>query len=201
MSSVPDIIPAPLLCTQVYHPPPPGRGIAHIPMNFCITYSTARIKKKSNFPIRKFRTEQLQSHIWRMAPSCKVTYLRISSYIRKPFLIYYFATAPFRISWYMRKIWFSFLAVRKLSTLHPVFSNIKDELVMRKILIFTLNCKFSFNKRKRMQWSDCRSTSICSYIFGGHRIQTCARRGGHQYSFRFLTFCICFKILCKCTAI
>jgi hypothetical protein len=35
-------------------------------------------------------------------------YLRISSYIRKPFLIYYFATTPFWISLYMRKIWFSF---------------------------------------------------------------------------------------------
>ncbi len=35
-------------------------------------------------------------------------YLRISSYIRKPFLIYDFATAPLWISLYMRKIWFSF---------------------------------------------------------------------------------------------
>jgi hypothetical protein len=31
-------------------------------------------------------------------------YLRISSYIRKPFLIYDFATAPLLISLYMRKI-------------------------------------------------------------------------------------------------
>ncbi len=38
-------------------------------------------------------------------------YLRISSYIRKPFLIYDFATAPLWISLYMRKIWFSFLSV------------------------------------------------------------------------------------------
>ncbi len=35
-------------------------------------------------------------------------YLRISCYIRKPFLIYDFATAPLWISLYMRKIWFSF---------------------------------------------------------------------------------------------
>ncbi len=43
------------------------------------------IKKKIRFSsyIRKFRMEQLQSHIW----------LTISSYIRKPFLIYDFATA------------------------------------------------------------------------------------------------------------
>ncbi len=38
-------------------------------------------------------------------------YLRISSYIRKLFLIYDFATSPLWISLYMRKIWFSFLSV------------------------------------------------------------------------------------------
>ncbi len=35
-------------------------------------------------------------------------YLRISSYIRKPFLIYDFATAPLWISLYVRKIFFPF---------------------------------------------------------------------------------------------
>ncbi len=38
-------------------------------------------------------------------------YLRISSYIRKPFLIYDFATAPLWISLYKRKIWIPFLSV------------------------------------------------------------------------------------------
>jgi hypothetical protein len=33
-----------------------------------------------------------------------VNYLRISSYVTKPFLIYDFVTAPFCISLYMRKI-------------------------------------------------------------------------------------------------
>ena len=41
-------------------------------------------------------------------------YLRISSYIRKPFLIYDFATAPSWISLYMRKILFYFLSVYTL---------------------------------------------------------------------------------------
>ncbi len=41
--------------------------------------------------------EQLQSHIWLTASSYMVKYLRISPYIRKPFLIYDFATAPFWI--------------------------------------------------------------------------------------------------------
>ncbi len=40
-------------------------------------------------------------------------YLRISSYIRKPFLIYDFAAAPLSSSLYMRKILFSFLSVHK----------------------------------------------------------------------------------------
>ena len=39
-------------------------------------------------------------------------YLRISSYIRKPFLIHDFAPDPFWISLYMMKIIFSFLTVR-----------------------------------------------------------------------------------------
>ncbi len=56
--------------------------------------------------------EQLQSHIWLTASSYMGKYLRVSSYIRKPFLIYDFATAPLWISLYMRKIWFSFLLVR-----------------------------------------------------------------------------------------
>ncbi len=70
-------------------------------------------RKKIEFSsyIRKCRMEQLQSHIWLTASSYMGKFLRISSYIRKPFLIYDFATAPLRISLYMRKIWFSFLSV------------------------------------------------------------------------------------------
>ncbi len=53
------------------------------------------IKKEMEFStyIRKFRMEQLQSHIWPTASSYMGKYLRISSYIRKFFLIYDFATA------------------------------------------------------------------------------------------------------------
>ncbi len=58
--------------------------------------------------------EQLQSHIRLTAFSYMEKYLRISSYVRKPFLKYDFAIAPLRISLYMRKIWFSFLSVRSL---------------------------------------------------------------------------------------
>ncbi len=59
--------------------------------------------------------EQLQSHTWLTATSHMVKYLRISPYIRKPFLIYDFATAPFWISLYMMKIFFSFLLVHLCS--------------------------------------------------------------------------------------
>ncbi len=72
---------------------------------------TDKNKIKFSLYIRKFRVEQLQSHIWLTASSYMGKYLRISSYIRMPFLIYDFATAPFWISLYMRKILFSFLSV------------------------------------------------------------------------------------------
>jgi hypothetical protein len=71
------------------------------------------IKNKIKFSsyIRKFRMEQLQSHIWLTASSYMGKYLSLSTYIRKPFLIYDFATAPLLVSLYMRKILFSFLSV------------------------------------------------------------------------------------------
>ncbi len=76
------------------------------------------IKKNIKFSsyIRKFRVEQLQSHIWLTASSYMEKYLRISSYIRKP--IYDFATAPLWISLHMKKKLFSFLSV------YPVFAYI-----------------------------------------------------------------------------
>ncbi len=52
--------------------------------------------------------EQLQSHICGRASSYMGKYLRISSYMRKPFLKNDFATAPLWIFFYMSNIWFSF---------------------------------------------------------------------------------------------
>ncbi len=71
------------------------------------------MKKKIKFSsyIKKFRVEHLKSHIWQTASSYMGKYLRISSYIRKPFLIYVWlcncSTQNFLIM-FMRKIWFSF---------------------------------------------------------------------------------------------
>ncbi len=79
-------------------------------VNYCVRFcnktitelfvSTARTdKKKRKFSsyIRKFRVDQLQSHIWLTASSYMGKYLRISSYIRKPFLIYDCSTMNFPI--------------------------------------------------------------------------------------------------------
>ncbi len=50
--------------------------------------------------------------LWLTASSYMVKYLRISSYIRKPFLMYDFATDPIWISLSMRKTSISFLSVK-----------------------------------------------------------------------------------------
>ncbi len=83
----------------------------------CLCVWATLIKKKIKFSsyIGKFRVEQLQSHIWLTASSYMGKYFRSSSYIRKPFLIYDFATAPLWISLYMRKIFF-FLSVHSPHT-------------------------------------------------------------------------------------
>jgi hypothetical protein len=80
-----------------------------------ITYKHVTLIKFSSY-IRKFRMEQLQSHIWLTASSYIGKYLRISSYIMKPFLIYDFATAPLWISLYMRENLIIFL-ISVLNTL------------------------------------------------------------------------------------
>jgi len=77
---------------------------------YCVYYT---LKKKSSY-IRKFRRDRLQSHIWLTASSHMVKYLRISSYIRKLFLIYDFATVPIWISLHMMKILLSFLSVHRV---------------------------------------------------------------------------------------
>jgi hypothetical protein len=66
----------------------------------------------------------MQSHIWLTASSYIGKYFRISSYIKKPFLIYDFATASLWISFNMRKILCPFLSVYsqgllQLVSFHP----------------------------------------------------------------------------------
>jgi hypothetical protein len=77
--------------------------------------------------------EQLQSHIWLTASSYMGNYLRISSYIRKPFLIFYdFATAPLRNSLYMRTFFFYQCGVksyREVNSLQLTTSSLENTKV------------------------------------------------------------------------
>jgi hypothetical protein len=74
---------------------PLSRHLAPLPyLEIIQVHSLIKKKIKVSSYIRKFRIVQLQSHIGRTASSYTGKYLRISSYIRKPFLIYDFATAP-----------------------------------------------------------------------------------------------------------
>ncbi len=58
----------------------------------------------------------------------KVKYLRISSsYIRKPSIIYDFATDPIWISLYMRKILFLFYQCTDLKKNYECVSSVKEE--------------------------------------------------------------------------
>jgi hypothetical protein len=60
---------------------------------------TALIKKIKIFLLYKeIQRDRVKSHIWLTASSDMVKYLRISSYIRKPFHIYDFAPDPIWIS-------------------------------------------------------------------------------------------------------
>jgi hypothetical protein len=75
-------------------------------VDFFVTLIESKIKFSSY--TRKFRRDRVQSHLWLTASSYRVKYFRISSYIRKPFLIYYFVHDPIWISLNMRKMLFSF---------------------------------------------------------------------------------------------
>ncbi len=71
-----------------------GPGLWPITCVFSIQYCTDKKENKIILIyIRKLRWEQLQSQIWLTASSYMGKYLRISSYIRKPFLINDFSTA------------------------------------------------------------------------------------------------------------
>ncbi len=71
-----------------------------------LLYTDKKIKFSSY--IKKFKVEQLQSHIWLTRPPHIWETLRISSYIRKPFLIYDFAIAPLWLPYIWGKFYFLF---------------------------------------------------------------------------------------------
>ncbi len=67
------------------------------------SYLLALIKNKIKFSsyIRISRRDRLQSHIYLTASSYMTKYLRISSYIRKPFLICDFATDRSHLNFFL----------------------------------------------------------------------------------------------------
>jgi hypothetical protein len=66
-----------------------------------------------------------------------VKYLRISSNIRKPFVIYDFVTDPISISLYVRKLFFSFLSVHEKNCLSfsSVYCTVSDLFVQNTYCI------------------------------------------------------------------
>ncbi len=82
----------------------------------CGNWDWGHTEKKENQIFLIYKGSQ-KSHIRLTASTNMVKYLRISSYIRKPFLIYDFATDLTWISLYMMKISLSFLSVHAVSFL------------------------------------------------------------------------------------
>ncbi len=85
--------------------------------NLCITLirnAVVHTDKKEKFPhilykeIQKGSVAKSYYHIWLTALSYMAKYLRISAYIRKPFLIYDFASDPIWISYIWGKFGFLF---------------------------------------------------------------------------------------------
>jgi len=81
--------------------------------------------------IRKFRMEQLQSHtVYEEEYMRKCT--NIWSYMRRPLVIYNFATDPFWISLYLRKIWVSFFQCNWLQTAGSLINTNRNEELLNE---------------------------------------------------------------------
>ncbi len=138
------------------------RNVAFYPVLWtrCISFhlvaAPTLIKKENKFSSyrTKSRRERLQSHIWLTASSYITKYLRISSYIRKPFLIYDFATAPIWISLYLRKIFFSFVSVNGSGSDQQILEHgnpsrrFKLDFVLSKCKLFS----FAFERPESVHW-------------------------------------------------
>ncbi len=133
-----------------------------------------KIRKFSSY-IRKFRVEQLQSHIWPTASSYMGIYLRFSSYIRKPFLIHDFATALLWIPY----IWgrFSFLFYQCGFRIGQIpFMLAIDR---KRVILNTNDVAWNFDRCKRgpssatpqdyanfyLLWTHLFSYAICIWVF------------------------------------
>ena len=96
-------------CTMVAS----GMGAHSTSIILICSFVSSLIKKKIKFSsyIRKFRMEQLQSHIWLTASSYIGKYLLISSYIGKPFIIYDCNCSTLNFLIYEENLIFFFISV------------------------------------------------------------------------------------------
>ncbi len=122
----------PSFCNQGFVIVPPPASIPKLLFPFTFTAHALIKRKQISSYIRKFRRDQLQNHIWLTASSYIVKYLRISSYIRRPFLIYNFANDPIWISYLWGKFRFLFYQCmfHKLSS--QAFASFLINLVQRQ---------------------------------------------------------------------
>ncbi len=120
------------------------------------------MKMEFSSHIRNIRRDRVQSHIWLTASSIMTKYLRTSSYIRKPFLIYDFAPDPFWISLYCMwgKIFFYFLSVLRSSTCKAFFADFF--YLYRLSYDPTLTCISTYNI---IQFIIYRKHKIVHYVF------------------------------------
>ncbi len=102
------------------------------------------LKKKRKFSLylRIFIRDRVQSHIWPTASSYMVKYLRISSYIRKPFLIYDFVPDPFWIPLNIYEenflFFFSSAVMCSLSAMYGLFQQQNGSLLSLADILFGL---------------------------------------------------------------
>ncbi len=157
---------------------------------------TDKEKIKFSSDIRKFRLEQLQSHTY-MTNGLLIYGEIISSYIRKPFLIYDFATAPLRISLYIC-IWgkFDFLfyqcTVQLFSVTTCTFYSLSKNLVTKSRKKYTYITCWHRKRQAYQTGSDrCKYMVSCNtdiYIGGGVTGGGGVGGGGGEKTFTNSTF-------------
>jgi hypothetical protein len=111
-----------------------------------------------------------------MSSSYTVKYLRISSYIRKPFLICDFAPDPIWISLHMRKILFYFLSVQstvlKITSFLTVyaFTVLEYSIIYSSRILCLSSCLSSCHPVILSSCHSCGTLSYLSYIYLGSSV-------------------------------
>ncbi len=103
-----------------------------------VTKYTDKKDNKIFLIYKKIKRDWVQSHIWLTASSYIVKYLRISSYIRKPFLIYDFAPDPIWIYLYMRTSFFFSIGVHSFLKIyeHAQILILRESYIRKAVGVF-----------------------------------------------------------------